>query len=187
MIFRPDAATGESLDRLTNDARLIAGDAHWATASAGSAHMTMRGLEPYRVPIGDDDPAVARYAQALTTAARNQGAVRFDLCGLLVTPTSVMLRATPGNETVTRMRPALDRALGDDGWYELNYQRDIWFLNLIHFAGPIARPAELVEWVEDRAGLTVGEIIVACTELVRWEFDGSRMAPVVLAVAPLTE
>lgn len=185
-IFRPDDRAAAVLGGLTQSVRTFAGADHWSTAAPGSAHMTIRGLEPHRVPIPVDDPAVGRYASALERATRKQRAFRFDLGGLLVTPISVMLRATPCSDAPAGVWLAFDRELADDGWFESNYRRDIWYFNLIHFAGPIARPAELIEWVEARSGDDVGEIVVDRANLVRWEFDGRRMVPFVLAEAPLT-
>ena len=186
LVLRPDGEVAEALDALTATARSIAGTGQWATASLGSVHITVRGLEPHRVPIPDDDPAVDRYTSALDRATRNAVPARFDLGGLLVTPNSVMLRATPCDDGPDRLSGALERELGDDGWYETDFHRDIWFLNLIHFAGPVERPAELNAWVEEQSRSSIGECTITHADLVRWEFGGTRMVPIVLAAMALT-
>jgi hypothetical protein len=185
-VLRPDGDVVEALATATAAARSIAGSEQWATASSGSAHITVRGLEPHRVPIPDDDPAVDRYTAALDRATRDAVAARFVLGGLLITPNSVMLRATPCDDGPARLSSALERELGDDGWYETAFHRDIWFLNLIHFAGPVERPDELNAWVEQQSCLTIGECTITQADLVRWEFGGTRMVPIVLAAMPLT-
>jgi hypothetical protein len=186
IILQPDGEAAEVLDRLTTSALCVVGEEHWATASAGCAHMTVRGLEPHRVPIPDNDPVVHRYASALERAVRGRGAVRFDLAGLLITPISIMLRAAPCHDGVEQVCPELDRELGADGWWEADYGRDISYVNLVHFAGPVARPDEVDAWVRARSALAVGEVTVARADLVRFEFDGHRMVPIVLASSSLT-
>ncbi len=120
-------------------------------------------------------------------AARAHGAIRFRLGGMLLTPISVMLRATAADDLAARMWQVVDRELGEDGWYEADCGREIWYFNVVHFGGPIERPQALVDWVDARAHLDVGEITVVIADLVRWEFDGRRMTPTALAAAPLTD
>jgi hypothetical protein len=186
IIFQPDGEAAEVLDRLTTSALFVVGEEHWATASAGCAHMTVRGLEPHRVPIPDDDPVVHRYASALDRALGGGSAVRFGLAGLLITPISIMLRAAPSDANAECVWSALDRELGADGWWEADYRRDIWYVNLVHFAGPVARPDEVDARVRSRSALAVGEVTLARADLVRWGFDGRRMVPTVLASSSLT-
>jgi hypothetical protein len=186
MVLRPDGDIVDALDTATKTARSIAGREQWATASKGSAHITVRGLEPHRVPIPDDCPVVDRYTAALDRATRDAVAAQFVLGGLLVTPNSVMLRATPCADGPERLSRTVERELGDDGWYETTFQRDIWFLNLIHFAGPVERPDELNAWVDEQSHTTIGECTITHADLVRWEFGGTRMVPIVLAAMPLT-
>jgi hypothetical protein len=185
IVLRPTGDISDALDELTTTAQSIAGTEQWATASSGAAHITVRGLEPHRVPIPTDDPAVDRYTVALDHATRHAPAARYELRGLLVTPNSVMLRATPCDDGPDRLASALRRELGDDGWFEAEYQRDIWFLNLVHFAGPVERAAELNAWVEHQSR-SIGECTITQADLVRWEFGGTRMVPVLLASMPLT-
>jgi hypothetical protein len=186
IVLRPDGDVVDALDAATATARSIAGTAQWATAAKGSAHITVRGLEPHRVPLPDHDPVVDRYTAALDRATRDAVAARFVLGGLLVTPNSVMLRAAPCDDGPERLSRSLERELGDDAWYESAFHRDIWFLNLIHFAGPVERPDELNAWVEQQSRSTMGECTVTHADLVRWQFGGTRMVPIVLAAMPLT-
>lgn len=77
--------------------------------------------------------------------------------------------------------------LGDDAWREAGFDGDIWYATVHHFAADIAHPAEMVEWVEQRRGLDLGQTTTDVAELVRFRYedgpDGRVMRPEVLAAA----
>ena len=50
---------------------------------------------------------------------------------------------------------------------------------------PLADGAALVAWVDERRTLGVGEFRARSLDLVRYEYDGARTAPVTLASVPL--
>lgn len=185
VIIRPDRDGASRLDELTAVARATTGGSQWATGSAATAHVTVRTLEPHRATIPAADAAIERSRAALARAACRCAPVRLELRGLLVTPISVMLRCVPLDETADLLSQALAVELGDDGWYEAGRRRDIWYLNLVHFASPVGHPRELLEWVEQRRELSVGTMSADCAELVCWDFNGERMVPVTISSMPL--
>lgn len=186
IIVRPDPAIAAVLATVTADVMAISGSAHWPTGAAVASHFTIRSLEPHREPIADDDAAVRRYADALArTSARRPGPIRFAMTGLTLTPTSVMYCAEPLDDAAGVLVAVLDDELGADCWFEADVTRDIWYANVVHFAGPIADPTGLVDWVASHRGHRIGETKIAEIELVRWAYDGRQAVPVTLARSAL--
>lgn len=162
-----------------------AGPGHFRTGTADSVHFTVRALELYHETV--DDQAVRRYAEALRRAAREVRPIALDLIGLTLAPGSVMVCAQPADEHAGRLTQRLDDELGDDGWHEAGFERNIWYASILHFAADIARPAELVEWVAQRRELDLGRTVTDTAELVRFHYEdgpaGRLMRPRVLANA----
>ncbi|WP_091528130.1 hypothetical protein [Microlunatus soli] len=69
--------------------------------------------------------------------------------------------------------------------------RDIWYLNLLHFAGPIADPDGLLDWVESHRETFIGTITIDECRLIRWDYrviDGRYdLLPVTLAASTFTQ
>ncbi len=165
----------QRLDALTLEAASIAGPGHLQTGRLGSAHLTIRALERYREVVDPAEPLVQRYAAALRTAAAQVGPARFDLTGLILTRGTVMACAQPLDDHADHLQELFAKALGPDGWLEGDERRDIWYVNLLHFAGPIPSPAPLIDWVTAHRNHRVGELTVDTAELVRFRHeDGSR-------------
>jgi hypothetical protein len=84
----------------------------------------------------------------------------------------------------------LAQELGPAGWREAGFRRDIWYSTLVHFAGDIDRPEELVRWVEHRRDLDLGVTRTNMASLVRFRHDalGERalMRPELLGEAALS-
>lgn len=183
VILRPSGGITAKLDAWTAEILALTGAHHWATGSQGAAHITVRSLEPRRA-VGSGDAAVGRYAAATARAASSCPEVRFELAQLLVTPISVMVGAVPTDTAADELSNAIAQSMADDGWYEAGRSRDIWYLNLVHFAGAVDHPHGLLDWAEarnaDGAALSADAV-----DLVRWEFDGRRMVPVILASVAL--
>ncbi|WP_245178814.1 hypothetical protein [Streptomyces montanisoli] len=108
-----------------------------------------------------------------------------ELTGLTLTPASVMLCASPPDEAVELLAEHLAEELADDGWFEADLKRDIWYSNLIHFAGPLADPEALIDWVAARQSLELGSTLHTCVDLIAWSFDGRHMVPTTLGKADL--
>jgi len=167
VVLRPpqDCALAHALDALTTDAAALAGPGHWETGQLGSAHLTVRALEPRRDVIPPGDPTLTRYQSALHRATKaSTWPVRFQVTGLTLTPGTVMACAKPLDPFLFSSR--LTTELGPDAWYEPE-PRDIWYLNLLHFTTDIAKPDELIDWVAARRHLAVGTTTIAAPELVR--------------------
>ena len=184
-LLRPDAGAAASLEALAHAAAAVAGDGHWLTGVAGSSHLTMRALEYPREDIRDDDPCVARYAEALRTAAAGVRPLAFDVIGLTLTRLSVMACALPVDDAPDRLSAAYAAALGPDGWLESGFRRDIWYLNVLHFAAPVRDPRALTDWIAARRASAPIRLRVSEVEIAAWRFTGSGMAPRRLAVSVL--
>jgi hypothetical protein len=127
---------------------------------------------------------VHRYATAIAEAASGKS-LSFNVLGILITPISVMLGLEPANDQPARLAKALGGALGSDGWFEKDRLRDIWYVNLVHFSGPVVNPPGLVHWVERFAVPASFKVRGGSLEVVRWHFDGIRMMPATLTSVPL--
>ena len=163
----------------------MSGDGHWPTGTAGVAHFTVRALEAHRSAIPDDDPSVARYAAALRCAASRSRPARLRINGLTLTPSGVMACAYPDDPAAGEFAARLAGELGEDAWFEADYNREIWYSVLVHFTGPLTNPPALVDWVGARRDLDLGGTHVGAAELCRWRFNGTQPVPATLASAAL--
>lgn len=169
VVLRPpqDCALAHALDALTTEAAALAGPDHWQTGQLGSAHLTVRALEPRRYVIPPDDPALGRYQSALHRAIKaSTWPIRFQITGLTLTPGTVMACARPLTPDADLFSARLAAELGPDARHEPT-PRDIWYLNLLHFTTDIASPQALIDWVAGRRHTVVGTTIIAAPELVR--------------------
>jgi hypothetical protein len=185
LVLRPGGAAARRLARLAAQASAVAGPGHWQTGGLGSAHLTIRVLEPYRDPVPLDDPLVRRYGAALSRVAERSRSPLFALTGLGVALGAVVVAAEPANSSAAKLRAVVSAELGGDGQFEEDrYRGDLWWSTLLHFAAPLADGATLVDWVEDRRTLDLGRFHARSLDLVRYEYDGTRTAPVALASVP---
>lgn len=137
VILRPDPLALCHVDDWMSALLPLVGPDHWPTGSSASAHVTVRTLDARRSADSDDD-LVERYANAVGDAGETVDAVWFRAGRILLSPISVMLALVPVDDAADRLAAALGQALGPAGWFETDRVRDIWYLNLIHFAGSIA-------------------------------------------------
>lgn len=184
-LLRPDAASAAALDLVARGAAGAVGGTHWITGAADRSHLTVRGLEYWREKIGPDDPLVRRYTAALATAAWEIKPLTFDVTGLTLTSSSVLACALPRGGSADRLAAAFAEALGPDGWREDEFDRDIWYLTLVHFTGAVEDPDRLAGWVGDRRELPVATVHADEVQLAQWLYDGDGMVPHVLASVPL--
>lgn len=183
VILRPDSDALSQIQRWTEVAIELAGPSHWSTGSESAAHITVRTLGPRR--SGEPDAhLVGRWAGAVNRAVGGRQ-LSFLADRMLITPISVMLGLQPTDDAPNCLVRSLASALGVDGWFEQDRVRDIWYVNLVHFTGPVAYPAALARWVArfpvDPSFCVRGRSL----DIVRWQFDGARMQPQLLARAPL--
>jgi hypothetical protein len=185
VILRPDRDARDRLDRLTGEVRDVAGRSHWGTGNAIAEHLTVRALEPHRDPIGVDDAAVARYAAALRRTAARCGPARLALTGITLSPSTVMCCASPIGSDADAVAAVLAEELGADDEYERSFNRDIWYVTLLHFADPVTVVEPLIDWITQRRRLDLGTIRADRLELIRWAYDGVQAVPVPLAIESL--
>ncbi|MGY0230450.1 hypothetical protein [Longispora urticae] len=183
--FRPTPPLAARMAEVGAEALALAGLGHWATGNAHSSHFTVRCLEPYRTGLPAGDATVQRVGDALRKAAVGLRPFRLAVTGLTLTPGSVMACAAAEGDTAELLKDRFGAALGPDGYYEADFHRTIWYSNLVHFAGPVAEPARLADWVGERRQLHLGDALVTEVELLRWDYDGSQMVPVVFETVPL--
>lgn len=183
VVLLPDDACAERLDEITAEALAVAGT-HWPTGARPSLHITVRALEPHRSTVPDDDPAVARYLGATRTAAAAGRPARLAFRGLTLTPSGIMACAFPVDAAADEFAATLGDALGPDGWFEADATRDIWYATIVHFTGPVARPAALVDWVAARRNLDLGTARCEQATMLRWRHAGTHLVPVPLGAAP---
>jgi len=156
----------------------FAGPHHFLTGSPAAIHLTVRALEHRREHVPPDDPAVSRYLSAISRTAQQFGPLQFRLTGITLTSSGVMAAIEPMDSRPDQLAALLAAELGPDGWREADMKRTIWYSSLLHFTGPIARPADLVAFVADRRHLDLGTITVNRLSLVKFEHstkpDGSQ-------------
>ena len=84
------------------------------------------------------------------------------------------------------LRESLVREVGEHGWAEWDFDRDIWYANLVHFATDLTDPEALIEWIDSRRDLDLGETTIEDAQLWRYVFEHGRPRPPhVLASEPL--
>jgi hypothetical protein len=186
LVLRPDVAAAQRLADFAAQAAAVAGPGHWQTGGLGSAHVTVRVLEPYRAPVPLDDPLAQRYRTALARISDRSRSPVFAMTGLLLALGGVLVAVEPANAAAADLRAVVSGELGDDGHFEDDsYRGDVWWSTVLHFAAPLADGAALVDWVDHRRTLDLGSFRARSIDLVRYEHDGARTAPVVLASVPL--
>lgn len=86
-----------------------------------------------------------------------------------------MLCAEPSGDAIERLYDAYEDALGEDGWLEADFDRNIWYSTLVHFTRPLTNPQAVVDWVGERRELSLGQVECPQAELVVYRFNGSRI------------
>jgi len=180
--LRPDPIAAATLDALTEEALRYAGQGHWPTGASRSSHFTVRVLDRFREDLTPETAAAGPHLTAMRRAAASAGPMRLRLTGLTLTPASVMAAAEPVGPGAAGFSSALEAELGEHGWFETGFDRRIWYANLVHFTGPIARPRALVGWVARRRSGDLG-VVEGCPQLLDWTFEQGQMVPVLLGRA----
>jgi hypothetical protein len=184
VVLRPDPVAAHAIEQVAVEAAAVAGGKHWLAGAVRSSHLTLRrGMEPYRSSVPSGDPGVARYAAAMRTAVGGVRSLRFAVTGLTLTPISVMACAAPADTAPDNLAEDLTAALSAEGCGDAGRAPDIWYVNLVYFAGPVRDPHGLVEWVAARRETKVTDVLVEDIQLVRWRHISDGMIPVVLASA----
>jgi hypothetical protein len=188
VVFRPRGRLRDQLADLTAEAAGAVGEHHWRTGSHGAAHVTVRALEPHsKNPLSSKK--LNRYAAALERSARGIGPIPFELHGLAVSAGALMACAEDSTGAGHELRQRLQIELGEDGWLENSYfaaGRDpIWYVTLINFTGPLLDDSRFIAWFESNHDRSLGQEAFSQVDICRWQFEGSRMMPKVVATVRL--
>ena len=121
----------------------------------------------------------------MTTALRDVGPVGLRFTGVDLSPGGVIACAVSVDGAADRLRHRLDEELGDDGWLEhavFEGGRDpIWYCTLVHFAGSISEPRDVVNWVDQRAATDLPADTFDSMALCTWSYVGGAMTPQTVA------
>lgn len=182
----PDRPAAQRLAVLADEAADLAGPGQWTTGAQDSSHLTVTYLERGFRDVGPGDPEVRRYAEVVRNIAAETPALRWQLVGLAIADRGILALAEPEDAAPDAFRAAVLRELGELGEAEAYYRRSVWWVTLLHFAGPVGDPAGLVAWVDERVARSMGQVEADTVEIVRYEYDGARTVPVPLETVPLT-
>jgi hypothetical protein len=183
-VLRPDPRAAQVIEQVARAAAGIVGRDHWLAGAVSSSHLSLRRhLEPHRRPVLPADPLVTRYAAALRTAVQDIEPIRFTVNGLTLTPISVMASAAPADGAAGELAAAFAAALLAEGCPDARITPDMWYVNLVYFTGPIRDPRHLVAWVAARRRMEITELQVTGIQIVRWDYTGTGMVPIVLGTA----
>jgi len=185
-VLRPsDPQILESLADLVKSVGAAAGDGHWAHRT-NSLHFTLRALESYRSSIPAGDARRTAYQEALTAAAENMPFARVELRGVRPHPAGVVAVGHPLDGVLATVQSQFTEELRnrDAAGFE-TWVRDRWYVSLLHFAGPVANPARVARWCDERRNLRIGVVALNHAEVIRWHFTGDGVQAQSLHKAPL--
>ncbi|MBF8186803.1 hypothetical protein ITP53_13835 [Nonomuraea sp. K274] len=170
-VLRP---TGEIVDRLTELAATIEAPGHWVHGGP-ALHVTLRSLEPYRDRIPEADPLRRAYAEALKEAAADLPPARLRLAGVSPHQGGVLVCGHPEDDTLSIMWKRFAHALESRGIRDLEYgrTRDLWYVSLVHFTGPLTNPHELADWCDRHADTALGVAELPTAEIVKFTHTGT--------------
>ena len=185
-VLRPTGPLVDDAVKLGETAAAVAGPGHWVHGP-GTLHTTLRAFERHSTRDMTDDPRVAGYVAALTEACHGFGPIDPELRGLVPHRGGVMLLGHCGDDALPRLRRRLLAALADRDIvdHEGDMVRDLWYLNLLHYAAPVADPRALADRGEANADRHVGTARYRAVDIVRWWLVDKRMRPEVLHSVPL--
>ncbi|MFI7617248.1 hypothetical protein ACIBP6_39100 [Nonomuraea terrae] len=183
-VFRHE---GEVVERLTAPAAAVPATGH-RLHGGSDLHLTFRTLEPYRLHIPVGDPLRRAYGEALTEAVEGLPPARMRLKGLSPHPGGVVVHGHPQDDTADAVRKRFAHALQTRGVrdYERGRVRDRRHVSLVHFAGPLGNPKELVAWCDAHAAADLGTTELVTAEIVQYLLTGTGIRPRSLESARLT-
>lgn len=180
----PPRPTRETLEGWMTQARAFAGPGHFLTGRTDASHVTIRALEAYREGAHPAEARSEAWASAMTDAARDTAPLRLHLTGVTLAAGSVMAQLEPADDGPWTFMERLREALGDQAWFEDQWgARDIWYVNILHLAAPVADPAGLVRWVDAHREVPADEVVLDSVSLVRYRYQ-SAAAGRLMAMEP---
>lgn len=147
IVLMPPPPAESVLAALTQEAIYLAGTDHLHSGAVGCAHVTVRALENRR-PVPPQDPFAASCASALDRACAHHAPLFMKLERLLITPGGVLALLHPTSPDADEFRTyTLGHELRPNAYREgILSPRDLWYVSLLHFRGPIEHPKDLVTW-----------------------------------------
>ncbi|MGI5284392.1 2'-5' RNA ligase family protein [Nonomuraea polychroma] len=173
VVLRPE---GEVVDRLSELAATMDAPGHWVHGGP-TLHVTLRSLEPYRDRIPEDDRLRRTYARAMAEAATGVAPPRIRLKGVSPHRGGVLVYGHPEDDTLVTLWKRFAHAMESRGVRDLEHARirDRWYVSLVHFAGPLLNPREIVAWCDAHADADFGVTELTSVEVVQFVLTGQRI------------
>jgi len=172
VVLRPDSVMRESLAELGRHVAALAGEGHW-THGRDLLHVSLRSLAPYREHVSAT--VISEHAAALDDAVGDMAPISASVRTVNPHSGGVGVHVHPHGRALDDLYVRLGRALGSRGLGGYEYwTRDLWYVNLVHFAGPVTVGA-LLAWTDAHRDLEIGTTTLTAAELVRFRYTGSGM------------
>lgn len=161
VVLVPPRGVASRLDELMRGLLGCVGEGHLLTGRDDAVHITVRALETHRAAASPDDERTPPWIDSLRRAVIGVPPLRFALTGLTLTNGSVMAQVEPLDTWPWVFMQRLGDELGSHGCFEKQgARRNIWYANLLHFAGPIADPEALIASVEAHRDIDGAEFAI---------------------------
>lgn len=164
-VLRPEGPVLGRLTELSASLREAAGPGHWSHGP-DTLHLTLRSLEPYRAEIPAGDPLRLAYARAARQAWAGLPPVRIELSGVSPHAGGVLVEGNPLDGTLEKLAARFAESLGQAGTFQ-SWQRDRWYVSLMHFAQPLGDPHRVVSWCDTHADSHVGVAVLTALDIVQ--------------------
>lgn len=184
VIVRPTEPAMSALVDLAAEAAARAGGAHWVH-DRRSIHMTVQAHEPHSTRDLAGDQRVHTYASVLDDAAAATPPFTVEYRG--VAPHFGGVPAfVEQPQSLRLLRKRLLAALQAHEVVDLeaNFDRDLWYCGLLHFAAVPDVP-RLLDWAEENRHREIGESHCGTAELVKWHYNGRGVETETLHAARL--
>lgn len=174
MLLRPDPAMLDTLTAFAQQIAAVAGPGQWAHGP-DLLHVSLRSLAQYQEDIAATDPQIAAYAAALNEAADDTPPILASVRTVNPHPHGIGVHVHPHGPALDQLYQRLNKTLHARGLGEYEYwTRDMWYINIVHFAGPVEVDA-LLAWSDPHRDLEFGTTTLDAAELVRYRYKGNGM------------
>ncbi len=160
-VLRPEPGVSQELADLAREVGAAVGQGHWVH-DRHALHFTLRSLENYRSAIPADDPLRLLYREALEEAAEGLPSINVTVRGVSPHAGGVLVCGYPVDDSMVRLQQRLALGLERRGVQDLEFRmrdqfvRNLWYVSLVHFTGPVADPKPVVAWCDDHADTVFG-------------------------------
>ena len=170
----PDVRARDALAGVMHEALAFAGPGHFETGRSDASHFTVRALEPYREAASPEDPITHAWVAALEEVSRESPPIRLRLTGVTLSTAGVIVQAEPVGDEPWELMRRLRAALGPLAWFEDQWQRDIWYSSVVHFAAPIRDAPGLIDWAKARRSSLAHDIVLDALTLTRFRYRATH-------------